>query len=127
MSNRVLSLYSLATEGDRLILDCPLTEDLLKPTEFVKLLLSMKLEPSEKSEIPDYIDDEVKEVIKSRKYIPQVILELFDYCCKIDDPLWDVVAAVCAIYTVAYDDVEESTFSREAALMAIKLTKSQSN
>jgi len=118
MSNRVLSLYSAATEDDRIIVDCPLTEELLKPSKFIGLLLSLK---PEQSEIPDYIDEEVKEVIKSRKYIPQIILELFDYCCKIDDPLWEVVAAVCAIYTVAYDNVEESTFSRESALMTIKL------
>ena len=114
MSNRVLSLYSIASEDDRVIVDCPLTPELIKPSKFVELLLSIKPEPSE---IPDYIDEEIKAVIKTRKYIPQVILELFDYCCKLDDPLWEVVAAVCAIYTVAYDDVEESTFSRETALM----------
>ena len=117
MSNLVLSLYSMASDDDRVIVDCPLTSELIKPSKFVRLLFSLSVEPSE---IPDYIDDEIKAVIKTRKYIPQVILELLDYCCKLDDPLWEVVAAVCVIYTVAYDNVEESTFSRETAIMAIK-------
>lgn len=104
-------LYLLA--GERMIIDCPLTDNFVEPCRFVKALLSQKVE---QRIIPDDISNEIKEVIITRKYIPQIILELLDFCEKNDDPLFDLVAAVCAIYTVAYDDVEESTFSRDQAL-----------